>query len=198
MQEGAVVLSSRGDILYSNTRFAAMVDEPIEAVIGSSFDRFVSESDKRGFDSLLLTGSGRCRSTLMSPGSIHLDVSLTLSAAGAIGEGRLNLIVTDLSELLEARTNRDRAERDNRTKDEFLAMLAHELRNPLGAVSAALHVLESAGVTAQPAGRAHEVIARQVENISRLISDLLDVERVVSGKIRLVRQPLDLADAIRS
>jgi len=100
MQEGAVVLSSRGDILYSNTRFAAMVDEPIEAVIGSSFDRFVSESDKHGFDSLLLTGSGRCRSTLTSPGSIPLDVSFTLSAAGAIGEGRLNLIVTDLSELL--------------------------------------------------------------------------------------------------
>jgi len=77
-------------------------------------------------------------------------------------------------------------------------MLAHELRNPLGAVSAALHVLESPGVTAQPVSRAHEVIARQVENISRLISDLLDVERVVSGKIRLVRQPLDLAEAVRS
>jgi signal transduction histidine kinase len=198
MQEGAVVLSSRGDILYSNRRFAAMVDEPIEAVIGSPFDRFVGESDRRGFDSLVLAGSGRCRSTLMSPHSIDLDVSLSVSAAGAAGEGRLNLIVTDLSELLEARSNRDRAERDNRTKDQFLAMLAHELRNPLGAVSAALHVLESAGANAQSAIRAHDVIARQVEHISRLISDLLDVERVVSGKIRLVRQPLDLAVAIRS
>ena len=198
MQEGAVVLNSRGDILYSNTRFAAMVDEPIEAVIGSPFDRFVGEGDRHGFESLLLTGGGRCRSTLISPLSTALDVSLSLSAAGAIGEGRLNLIVTDLSELLEARSKRDRAERDNRTKDEFLAMLAHELRNPLGAVSAALHVLESAGVNVQSARRAQDVIGRQVEHISRLISDLLDVERVISGKIRLVRQPLDLAEAIRS
>jgi len=198
MQEGAVVLSSRGNILYSNTRFAGLVDEPIEAVIGSPFDRFVDEADKREFESLLLSGVGRCRCTLISPGSISLDVSLSLSPAGTTGEGRLNLIVTDLSELLEARRKRDRAERDNRTKDEFLAMLAHELRNPLGAVSAALHVLESANVDAPSTIRAQEVIARQVERISRLISDLLDVERVVSGKIRLVRQPLDLAEAIRN
>jgi signal transduction histidine kinase len=198
MQEGAVVLTSRGSILYSNTCFAALVGEPIEAVVGSPFDRFVGESDRREFESLLLSGGGRCRSTLISSRSIHFDVSLSLSAAGPTGEGRLNLIVTDLSELLEARSKRESAERDNRTKDEFLAMLAHELRNPLGAVSAALHVLESAKVDAQSVVHAHEVIARQVEHISRLISDLLDVERVVSGKIRLVRQPLDLAEAIRS
>ena len=113
------------------------------------------------------------------------------------GGDRLNLIVTDLRELLEANSNRDRAERDSRTKDEFLAMLAHELRNPLGAISNAVRVLELTHAEGEPATRAHDVIARQVGHISRLIDDLLDVERVVSGKIRLHRQPIDLADAVR-
>ena len=69
---------------------------------------------------------------------MSLSLTTTVSASG----DRLNLIVTDLSELLEANSNRDRAERDSRTKDEFLAMLAHELRTPLGAISNAVRVLE--------------------------------------------------------
>jgi len=112
------------------------------------------------------------------------------------GGNRLNLVVTDLRELFEATSTRDRAERDNRTKDAFLAMLAHELRTPLGAIANAIRVLELAHAESEPAARAHEVIAHQVRHISRLIGDLLDVERVVSGKVRLDRQPLDLAEAV--
>ena len=117
---------------------------------------------------------------------------------GAAKGEHLNLIVTDLSELLEATTNRDRAERDSRTKDEFLAMLAHELRNPLGAITQRGQRARAARTpTGSAATPRHEVIARQVDHISRLIDDLLDVERVVSGKIRLNRQPLDLAEAVQ-
>ena len=76
-------------------------------------------------------------------------------------------------------------------------MLAHELRNPLGAISTAVQVLEVTHAEGEPATRAHDVIARQVGHITHLIDDLLDVERVVSGKIRLNRQPLDLAEAVR-
>ena len=65
-------------------------------------------------------------------------MSLSLTTTASPSGDRLNLIVTDLSELLEANSSRDRAEHDNRTKDEFLAMLAHELRNPLGAISNAV------------------------------------------------------------
>ena len=88
-------------------------------------------------------------------------------------------------------SNRDRAERDNRTKDEFLATLAHELRNPLGAISNAVRVLELTQAEGEPARHAHEAITRQIGHISHLVNELLDVERVASGKIRLNRQPLD-------
>jgi signal transduction histidine kinase/ActR/RegA family two-component response regulator len=197
LQEGAVVLTSRGDILYSNAHFAALVGEPLESIVGSRINRFVNASDRHDFETLLSAGSGRRRSTLISSGSGALEVSLSLTTTVSTSGDHLNLIVTDLSELLEAKSNRDRAERDSRTKDEFLAMLAHELRNPLGAISNAAHVIEWTHGEGESATRAHEAIARQVGHISHLISDLLDVERVVSGKIRLNREPLDMAEAVR-
>ena len=100
-----------------------------------------------------------------------------------------------MTELLEAHRNCDRAERDSRTKDEFLAMLAHELRNPLGAIGAAAQVLE----VTQRRGRQPRARRDRAAGPPHLPSDrdLLDIERVVSGKIRLNRQPLDLAEAVR-
>ena len=197
MQEGAVVLTGRGDIVYANARFAALVGEPLESVVGSRLDRFVQASDKHDVDALLSHGSGRCRSRIVVSGSQSLEVSLSLATTRSLAGNRLNLIVTDLSDLLEARTLRDRAERESRTKDEFLATFAHELRNPLGAISGAARLLEVTRDTVQPPTRAYAVIAHQIDHISHLINDLLDVERVASGKLRLNRQRVDLDEAIR-
>jgi signal transduction histidine kinase/ActR/RegA family two-component response regulator len=82
-------------------------------------------------------------------------------------------------------------EADHR-KDEFLALLAHELRNPLAPIRYALASAKSAART--PAQRAHaeEVIDRQIANMSRLLDDLLDVSRVSMGKLELKRQPTEL------
>ena len=197
MQEGAVVLTGRGDILYANARFAAMVGEPLESVVGSRLERFVKESDKADVETLFSAGSGRQRSRLVGTDPRAFEVSLSLTTTPWPNGDRLNLIVTDLSEILEATTSRDRAQRDSRTKDEFLAMLAHELRNPLGAITNAVQVLERAHADGAPAARAHKVISHQVDHISHLIEELLDVERVVSGKIRLAKRSLDLAAAVR-
>jgi signal transduction histidine kinase len=86
------------------------------------------------------------------------------------------------------------AEADRR-KDEFLAMLAHELRNPLAAVAGALEVARR---TDAPEDHqwAREVTARQVRHLSRLIDDLLDISRINLGKIHLRKEPADLALAI--
>ena len=92
-------------------------------------------SDRDEFEALLRAGSGRCRGRLIGSDSGALEVSLSLTTTVSASGDRLNLIVTDLSELLAANSNRDRAEHDSRTKDEFLAMLSHELRTPLSAIS---------------------------------------------------------------
>jgi len=197
MQEGAVVMTPTGQILYANSRFATLVGEPLESVVGSRVGRFVNVSDRDDFDRLLGRGHGRSRSSFIGSGSGAFEVGLSLTTTPAFSGERLNLIVTDVSELLSANENRARAERDSRSKDDFLATLAHELRTPLGVISSAVHNLESVDAGARPSTRSCELIGRQVTHISHLVDDLLDVERVVNGKVRLRRQPLDLAEHVR-
>jgi signal transduction histidine kinase len=81
----------------------------------------------------------------------------------------------------------------DRRKDEFLAMLAHELRNPLAPIRNALEVMRLAE-DAESRERARAVIERQANQLVRLIDDLLDVSRINQGKLRLKREPLDLAE----
>jgi signal transduction histidine kinase len=84
----------------------------------------------------------------------------------------------------------------SRAKDEFLAMLGHELRNPLGAIGSAAHLLDRVGTHDSRAVRPLEVILRQVDHLSRLVDDLLDVSRVTMGKVVLDRRPLDVAQSV--
>jgi two-component system, sensor histidine kinase len=84
----------------------------------------------------------------------------------------------------------------SRAKDEFVAMLGHELRNPLGAITTAIHVLDARGGDDSTAARLRGIIARQTQHLSRLVEDLLDVSKLVSGKIVLHKQPEDLRELI--
>jgi len=89
---------------------------------------------------------------------------------------------------------------ESRRKDEFLAMLSHELRNPMAAVRSAVHLLKASEKGAAPnpmRQKAREVIERQVGNLTKLVNDLLEVSRVISGRIRLTRQTVDLRETVR-
>jgi PAS domain S-box-containing protein len=88
------------------------------------------------------------------------------------------------------------AQKMNRAKDEFLAMLAHELRNPLGAISNALHLLNECGADNDPMARHRAVATRQVRHMAHLLEDLLDVSRITRGKVLLRMEPVDLARVV--
>lgn len=94
---------------------------------------------------------------------------------------------------------RAEAEQANRAKDEFLAIVSHELRSPLNALKGWSHVLSSSG-NPDPVlvHRAVRAIKRNVEQQTRLIDDLLDTSRIVSGKLTLERHPVDLVDVVRA
>jgi len=81
-------------------------------------------------------------------------------------------------------------------KDEFLAMLAHELRNPLAPIRNAGEVLSRIGPPRGHARTAVDIVLRQVGNLTRLVDDLLDVSRITQGRIELKRRPIQLADVI--
>ncbi|HYF20809.1 MAG TPA: ATP-binding protein, partial [Ramlibacter sp.] len=109
--------------------------------------------------------------------------------------GRRAALALDNARLFaDAEAARRQAESANRAKDEFLAMLGHELRNPLAPIATALELMGRR----EPHRLADErkVIGRQVNHLSRLIDDLLDISRITRGKIELERQPLDLRSVV--
>ncbi len=85
----------------------------------------------------------------------------------------------------------------DRRKDEFLAMLSHELRNPLGAIANASYILERQGTAEPETERAVAIIRRQIQHLIRMVDDLLDVSRITRGKVELRRAPLDLGEVVR-
>jgi signal transduction histidine kinase len=88
---------------------------------------------------------------------------------------------------------RQAAERKNHAKDEFLAMLGHELRNPLSAISSAASLIGLPGAGLDTVVRAKQIIQRQSQHLSRIVDDLLDLSRAMSGKILLARQPVEVS-----
>jgi signal transduction histidine kinase len=97
-------------------------------------------------------------------------------------------------QLVREMEERRAVERKSHAKDEFLAMLGHELRNPLSAISSAAALLGMAG--AENNVRARTIIQRQSQHLSRIVDDLLDLSRTMSGKILLNKKPLDLAGLV--
>lgn len=108
-----------------------------------------------------------------------------------------NLVGTvhDVTELKRAESSLLEADR---RKDEFLAMLAHELRNPLGPICNGVHILRKLGDDRQTRARILDMIQRQSSHMARIVDDLLDVSRITRGRILLRREELDLEALVRS
>ncbi len=132
-----------------------------------------------------------------------VDVSLAFSGVSDEAGRRVGFAVIARNISLRKQIERDaeqlrgELEETSRNKDEFLAMLGHELRNPLAAMMGALSLVQRSTDPAQVA-RATAVLDRQLRHLARLVDDLLDLSRVSRGKIELQREPLDLTDIVRS
>lgn len=92
---------------------------------------------------------------------------------------------------------RREAEQANRSKDEFLAILGHELRNPLGAIAAGIEVLNRISPQGDQPARMRQIITRQTRHLARLMDDLLDVARVIAGKIELSIHPVSVRATVQ-
>ncbi|MDQ3131216.1 MAG: PAS domain S-box protein, partial [Acidobacteriota bacterium] len=102
---------------------------------------------------------------------------------------------TDIEEVRQARLQ---AEAANRLKDEFLATVSHELRTPLNAILGWSEMLKSGKATGEIAERANETIYRNAKSQAQLIEDLLDVSRIITGKMKLEPRPVQIASVIES
>jgi PAS domain S-box-containing protein len=101
------------------------------------------------------------------------------------------------TDITEHQATEEALRQADRRKDRFLAMLAHELRNPLAPIRNAVQVLDAIGSQLPQARRSRDAIERQVAHMSRIIDDLLDVSRIARDKIELRREAVDLCQVVR-
>jgi two-component system CheB/CheR fusion protein len=152
------------------------------------------------FDTVRLTKDGRriaisltvspirdLHGTIVGASKVARDISERKAAEQALRESAQRLRASE-----EALRDADRR------KDEFLALLAHELRNPLAPIRYALAMNRKEGRTAEQQRRAEEIIERQVTHMSRLLDDLLDVSRITRGSLELKKTPTELTLIIGS
>jgi len=111
-----------------------------------------------------------------------------------VGFSKVTRDLTERKRSEEERAARLAAEHANQTKDQFLAMLGHEMRNPLAPIVTALQLIKLRGDPRSE--REYQIIERQVSHMIRLVDDLLDVSRIASGKIELKRKHFDVRDAV--
>jgi PAS domain S-box-containing protein len=112
-------------------------------------------------------------------------------------DGRVTAWFGSSTDIHEQKQLEEALREADRRKDQFLAMLAHELRNPLGPIRNAVRLLQSAGPADPVAEQARGMIDRQAAHMARLVDDLLDVSRISRGKILLREEPCDLARVVR-
>jgi len=207
--DGICLLGVDGTVARCNGAFAELVGAAPAALVGRPWAELWQQLGAGGQPSpTTWVEHSRRRETLdlqRDHGWFRLLVDPVLEDDGVVG---LVCIVSDVTierqaaqvrAALFAREQqaREEAEATNRAKDEFLAMLGHELRNPLDVIGSAVRVLDVQPDRDPTAAKAQEVIARQVRQLGRLVDDLLDVGRVTTGKITLVRVPVDLAETVR-
>ncbi|MCU1281384.1 MAG: chemotaxis protein methyltransferase CheR [bacterium] len=121
-----------------------------------------------------------------------LSVAVALAERAAIAVENARLFKDRCVARAEAEARRTEAELANRSKDEFLAVLGHELRNPLAPIVTALELMKL------KAGDSREriVVERQVKHLGRLVDDLLDVSRIMRAKVVLAKEPVEVAQIV--
>jgi PAS domain S-box-containing protein len=194
------MLDAEGHIASWNAGVERIKGWTADETIGRHFSIFYSEEDVRAgkceLELAVAARDGRCEDEgwrVRKDGSrfwANVVISAFRDGAGAlVGFVKVTRDLTDRRAAEETAAARKAAEQANRSKDEFLAMLGHELRNPLAPILTALQLMKLRGT---PHTREQDVIERQVHHMMHLIDDLLDIARITRGTIELNRRRVDL------
>jgi signal transduction histidine kinase len=186
--DGMVLVCPRGVIRF--------VNPAAEQLLGRRADRLLGQA----FGIPVVPGKATEVDIVPLPGGEPRTAELRVVEIDWEGEPAYLASLRDITERKQMEEELQRraaqlAEADHR-KDEFLAMLAHELRNPLGPIRSALHLMQQAAGSKAQVERARTVAEGQVQHLARLVDDLLDVSRITRGKIRLCKKAVDLGESV--
>jgi PAS domain S-box-containing protein len=205
--DGVTLVAPDGTILYTNPAILRNLGYTPEDVVNRDGFALVHPDDQPTMRQLLARLVHEPGLTLTAQYRVrHRDGSWRWRegmATNLLDEPSVRAVVLNYRDITEhnrlAEELRQRAEQlteaDHR-KDEFLAMLSHELRNPLAPIRTALQVLKKSGVTHPLVEQARQMMERQVQHLVRLVDDLLDVSRITRGKIQLRKEPVELATVV--
>jgi PAS domain S-box-containing protein len=185
-----------GRLLNANRRFCEMIGLPREQIIGRPVDTFLHPEDAPGnralFDTLVREGRPyeiENRFLRADGKSFWVGKTVALVRADPAEPPTVMAVYMDVTQRKEAEAA---LHETARRKDDFLAMLAHELRNPLAPIRTAAEMMRLTTLDAARLRRTSEIIGRQVRHMTALIDDLLDVSRVTRGLVRIDRTPQEL------
>src|SRR5688572_28314414 len=187
MQQGAVTLTGDGSIAYANERFCELLGLERGAQIGLPFTTHVLEASLPSYHALVeraQSGGGEAELELRRSDGSGFPAFVTAARLFRRME-IICLVITDLS-----------SQKADRKKDEFLAVLAHEIRNYLAPMRNGLQVLNLIGSKGEDVGRIREMMEHQMESLVRLVDDLLDVNRVTQGKLELRKERMELGPVV--
>jgi PAS domain S-box-containing protein len=167
-------------------------------IVGHKSDELKIFAEPEGRATLVnaLNDQGSVRDLEMRVRAKDGTIRTILLSADIISLHGEKCILTSSNDITERKQAEEALRETDRRKDEFLAMLAHELRNPLAPLRNAAQVLKLIGPADANQRLAREVIERQTQHLTRLVDDLLDVSRITRGKIRLQNEPLNLTTII--
>jgi PAS domain S-box-containing protein len=182
--EHRIVLFNRAAERMFGVGAAEAVGQPVERFVPERFRAQLAADLRGGAESAgALFG-------LRADGA-EFPVEVTVSELESFGQRFYTVILRDVT---ERRRVEDALVEANRAKDEFLAMLGHELRNPLAPILTAVHLLGVDDGTAHE--RERRIIERQAKHLVRLVDDLLDISRITRGKIELKHERVEVADVV--
>jgi len=167
------------------------VDEALHAGVYSVLDAYARQQpDWSDLPIILLTHAG--------PDSLPLRQAIATLGNLTLLERPVHILtlITSVHAMLRARQRQYQVRETQRRKDEFLASLGHELRNPLAPIKSSVALLRHLFPASEQVGKVSDVIERQVTHLTRLVDDLLDVARITSGKVSLQRKDFELQQVL--
>jgi PAS domain S-box-containing protein len=207
--DGIISINEQGIVQTFNVAAERIFGYPAAEVIGQNVKMLMPEPYRSDHDGYLhnylhagqakIIGIGREVSGRRKDGSTF-PMDLAVSEFSLRNQRYFTGIVRDITDRKRLESDlrqrlEELAEADRR-KDEFLAMLAHELRNPLAPIRNSLQIMKLPGASAEIIAEARQITERQLHHMVRLVDDLLDVSRIMQGKIELRKEPVELAAVI--
>jgi signal transduction histidine kinase/ActR/RegA family two-component response regulator len=192
MEEGALSLGPAFEVLYCNRFLCNLIGIGRNEILGSSIMRWL---DAQSQQALIQAAGAMTASTVMATilraGSHRVPTLMSVVPASSGRSRRCNIVVSDqraTHHLQQVTKAHDAAKAESHAKDRFLAVLGHELRNPLAALANSISVLREVPLEGEQLTNVYTGMSRQVHQLTSLVDDLLDMTRVAQGKVVLKPQ----------